>query len=136
VLQIRIRNDPYHFSGSGSVPRVSRIRTGSISYSSEQNKINWKRKFYKEYLLCRFCWSKVTDRENQVKMSKNNCFRYITPYYYLLLLIRVRIRIYIKHSDPDSYKIEKQDPDPDSYQSEKLDQDPDPYQKGLDPQHC
>jgi hypothetical protein len=43
----------------------------------------------------------------------------------LYLFETVRIRIHIKHSDPDPYQIEKQDPDP--YQSEK--QDPGPVSK-------
>ncbi len=67
-----------------------------------------------------------TDKENQVKMYKKSTV--LGTY----LFETVRIRIRIKQSDPDSYKMEKQDPDP--YQSEK--QDPDPYQKCLDPQHC
>jgi hypothetical protein len=70
-----------------------------------------------------------TDKENQAKLCKKYCYRYIT---YLFETVRIRIRI--KWSDPDPYQIEKQDPYPDTYQSEK--QDPDPYQKGLDLQQC
>jgi hypothetical protein len=42
LIRIRIRNrsDPYHLPGSGSV-----------SYSNEHNKINWKGKFNKKCLL-------------------------------------------------------------------------------------
>ncbi len=86
-----------------------------------------------------FCVGPVepTDKENEVKMYKKYCFRYV---HYLFKT--VGIRTHIKQSDPDPYQIGKQDPDtyqsekqdPDPYQSEK--QDPDPYQKCLDPQHC
>jgi hypothetical protein len=65
-----------------------------------------------------FCVGPVgpTDKENQVKMYKTYCFRYIT----LFEMVRV---------GSESYQIEKQDPDP--YQSKK----PDPDLKGLGPQH-
>ncbi len=45
------------------------------------------------------------DKENQVKMYKKYCFRYIGN-----LFKAARIRICIKQSDPD--QIGKQDPDP------------------------
>jgi hypothetical protein len=51
--------DPYQFSGSGS-----------ISYSSEHNRINWKGKFNKNT----FCEGPVgpTDKENQERCMKSN----------------------------------------------------------------
>jgi hypothetical protein len=58
-----------------------------------------------------------TDKENQVKLFKKYCFRYII----LFEMAGIRIWIRIKQSDPNPYQIEKQDPDP---------------YKGLDPQHC
>jgi hypothetical protein len=45
------------------------------------------------------------DKENQAKMYKKYCYRYIT------LFEMVKIWISIKQSDLDSYQIEKQDPD-------------------------
>ncbi len=59
------------------------------------------------------------DKENQLEMYKNYCFRYITSLEHF------------KQSDLDPYQIEKQDPD--QYQSEK--QAPNLYLNGLDPQH-
>ncbi len=59
-------------------------------------------------------------------MYEKYCFRYITS------LKHVRIRIWIKQSDPYSFQSEKQDPDTDRYQSKMFDLNPDPYQKGLD----
>ncbi len=47
--------DPYHFQDPDPFPGC--IGSGSISYSSEHNKMTWKGKFNKEYLLCRSCWT-------------------------------------------------------------------------------
>jgi hypothetical protein len=52
-IQTRIREDPYNCSGSGSVPRVSRIRI----QKHENNKNNLKGELNKEYLLCESCWT-------------------------------------------------------------------------------
>jgi hypothetical protein len=59
--------DPYHFPGSVS---------GSVSFSNEEKKITGKENLTK-YVF----WlgpGGPTDKENQVKMYKNYCFRYIT----------------------------------------------------------
>ncbi len=47
--------DPYNFPGSGSVPGF--LGSGSISYSNEHNKINWKGKFNKVCLLVGSWWT-------------------------------------------------------------------------------
>jgi hypothetical protein len=71
--RIRIRDPFLSVIGSGS---------GSVSYSYEHHKINWKGKFNKKCLqsgswqTCSTCM--YTDSENQVKMSKKYCFGYIT----------------------------------------------------------
>ncbi len=100
-------------------PFLSVLGSGSVSYSNEHNKIKWKGKLNKKYLLVgawQACWQWKSSEDVEKVL-----FRYITS------LKRVRIRIRIKKSDTDPYQSEKQDP----YQSEK--QDPD--QNGLDPQH-
>jgi hypothetical protein len=51
------------------------LGSGSVSYSNKHNKINWKRKFNKVCLLLGLVGP--TDKENQVKMYKKYCFRYI-----------------------------------------------------------
>ncbi len=59
--------DPFHFPGSVS---------GSVIYSNEDNK-----KARKENLTKYASWlgpGGPTDKENQGKMYKNYCFRYIT----------------------------------------------------------
>jgi hypothetical protein len=56
VLRIRIRiivEDPDTDPSFGCIGSGS----GTISYSNEHNKINWKGKFNKEYLLYRSCWT-------------------------------------------------------------------------------
>jgi hypothetical protein len=54
-----------------------------------------------------FCMGPVrpTDKENQVKVYKKYCFRYIIP------VKRQGSQIRIKRSDLDPYQIEKHDPD-------------------------
>jgi hypothetical protein len=49
-----------------------------------------------------------TDKENQVKMFKKYCFRYII----FFEMAGIRIWIRIKQSDLNPYQIEKQDLDP------------------------
>jgi hypothetical protein len=77
VLWIRIRKDPDHFSGSGSV-----------SYSNGSKKLKGRKNLTKNT----FCVGPVgpTDKENQVKVCKKYCLRYITS---------------LKGKDPDPYKI-------------------------------
>jgi hypothetical protein len=76
VLRIRIwiRKDPYHFSGSGSVPVC--LGSGSLSYSNGTTKLTGRKNLTKNT----FCVGPVgpTDKENRAKIYKKYCFRYIT----------------------------------------------------------
>ncbi len=69
--------------------------SGSISYSHEHNKLTGRENWTKNT----FCVGPVgpNDKENEVKMYKKYCFKYITS---------------LKQSDPDPYQIGKQDPNP------------------------
>jgi hypothetical protein len=72
VLRIRIRKDPYHISGSGSVP----LGSGSVSYSNGTTKLTGRENLTKNT----FCVGPVgtTDKENQAKIYKKYLFRYIS----------------------------------------------------------
>ncbi len=113
--------DPYNFlgSGSGSVPQVSRIRIHKL--------LSWAQQNYLEggiELRVPFVWVLLgpTDKENEVKMYKKHCLRYITSLkrersgsvsnsqIRIRLESRIRIRIKVKSRN----RIRK---------------------KGLDPQH-
>ncbi len=63
----RIRKDPYHFSGSGSVPGC--LGSGSVSYSNGTTKLTGRGNLTKNT----FCVGPVgpNDEENQVKSSKD-----------------------------------------------------------------
>jgi hypothetical protein len=66
--------DPYHCSGSGSAPGC--LGSGFVSYSNGTTKLLGRENLTKNT----FCVGPVrpTDKENQVKMYKKYCFRYIT----------------------------------------------------------
>jgi hypothetical protein len=65
------------------------LGSGSISYFNEHNKINWRGKFNKEYLLSGSCWTCWQGKS--CKMYKKYCFRYC-----MLPFETVKIRIKVK----------------------------------------
>ncbi len=67
VLRSRIRKDPCHFSGPGSVPEG--VRSGFVSYSNSTKKLKGRENLTKNT----FCVGPVgpTEKENQVKVFKS-----------------------------------------------------------------
>jgi hypothetical protein len=116
--------DPYHFFKDPE-PSLGCLGFGSVSYSNGTPKLTGRENLTKN--TCCVAHVGPIDKENQVKMYKKYCFRYISSLKQQgsgsVSNSQIRIRIRLKSMIRIRIKVK----------SEK--QDPDLYQKSRDPQH-